>query len=726
MGQGDSHRNSRNAVVTRRRLVAALGALAVAWAVFARWLVPAVIRSAYRGESLPILNRMISGQARNSVEVYLGLWSSIAIRVSVALAAIAAFAWVAWEIRGRLPEWRAVERANPQPLNEWHAVLFAAWIGIIGGLCEAVNGILRHRIQHMPTGEIVSGELLWMAPLTAVAILVPAAVLAMVARRTLRVRLPAAVVATFLSGVAASYSLTFALRIGIAWYAALILSLGVGSALGRAVGRYPRVLYRLARRSTMAMVASLSVWAIVVPISRRVAERRAVAALPPPDPGAPNVLVMIWDAVRAQDLSLYGYERETTPEVSRLASRGIVFNWAFATAPFSLPSHASIFTGRYPNELTAARQIPLDGMYPTIAESLSARGYVTGGFTANLFFGSADYGLARGFTWYDARPPIRIPSLMYTWWLGRELQRRVANAFGNHDFPLRRHAAHVNDSFLAWRRRHTDRPFLAILNNFDAHEPYLPPAPFNLAFSATPPRYWYSDLEKSLRPALMPELRTAYNTSIRYLDHEMGRLVTELRNDGVLDNTLIVLTADHGEEFGEHGPDVFGHPRSLYAGVLHVPLLVLDPRRPAQAVRVDTPVSIRDIPATIMDFVRGENGETGGFPGIPLLSYAGGDVGRRNLRVPRLAVAERRPWGQDENFPLARSDLFSLVADTLQLIATPSRNELYDFVHDPWEQHDLSSMPAAQPAIARMRAKLDSLVRTASGQWSARRGEKLP
>ena len=113
-------------------------------------------------------------------------------------------------------------------------------------------------------------------------------------------------------------------------------------------------------------------------------EYRAMAALPPPPADARNVLLIVWDTVRTGNLSLHGYGRRTSPNLERLASRGVRFDQAFATAPWTLPSHSSLFTGRWPHELTADWLSPLDGTHPTLAEYLAAHGYDTAGFVANL------------------------------------------------------------------------------------------------------------------------------------------------------------------------------------------------------------------------------------------------------------------------------------------------------------------------------------------------------
>ena len=125
------------------------------------------------------------------------------------------------------------------------------------------------------------------------------------------------------------------------------------------------------------------------------------AGRPLPPANSPNVLLIVLDTVRADHLSLYGYERPTTPVLERLAKRGIRFDEARATAPWTLPSHASMFTGRWPHELGEKWMTPLRGNFPTLAEYLGDHGYATAGFVANVGYCSQETGLARGFTHYE-------------------------------------------------------------------------------------------------------------------------------------------------------------------------------------------------------------------------------------------------------------------------------------------------------------------------------------
>ena len=126
-----------------------------------------------------------------------------------------------------------------------------------------------------------------------------------------------------------------------------------------------------------------------------------MANLPQADSGTPNVLLIVMDTVSAQHMSLYGYPRDTTPNLARLARKGVRFQHARSTAPWTLPSHASMFTGRWPHDLSVGYGQPLDASAPTLAESLRDRGYATGGFVANTLYCSAETGLNRGFIHYE-------------------------------------------------------------------------------------------------------------------------------------------------------------------------------------------------------------------------------------------------------------------------------------------------------------------------------------
>ena len=226
-------------------------------------------------------------------------------------------------------------------------------------------------------------------------------------------------------------------------------------------------------------------------------KERREAGRPLPPAGSPNVLLIVMDTVRADHLSLYGYHRATTPKLEQLAKRGIRFDKVRATAPWTLPSHASLFTGRWPHELGVEWMTPLRAGFPTLAEYLGSHGYATAGFAANTLFCSYDTGLDRGFTHYEDYELGPLAPSGRPWWstspsrplfaTGRVPRPRLRR--GPVAPPARRpcwdsilardriSAQAINRKFLDWlsRRREPGRPFFAFLNYFDAHSPYVPP-----------------------------------------------------------------------------------------------------------------------------------------------------------------------------------------------------------------------------------------------------------
>ncbi len=601
-------------------------------------------------------------------------------------------------------------------------LLFALWLGVLSGTAEAALAVWRQKIRYFPTGEFVAAEVFWMTPLAAVLTMLPVALLlitvARIARRPVWLRLaPPAFVAM------AVFSMLRASRLGLSNLAAGLLAIGIGSLAWRILAAYPSTARRIVRASAPVLAGCLILWAAAVPAWRSAAAARAVDALPEPPADAANALIIIWDAARALSLSLHGYARETTPELASFARHGTVFERAFATSPWSLPSHASMFTGRYPTEMTAARQVRLDDSDPTLAEVLADLGYATAGFTANIYYGSSTFGIARGFTWYDDRPPIDPRVILSTWRLSRVLLWQLRDrATENAPSAMRPRASDIRRSLLDWIDRNRDRPFFAVINQFDAHDPYFPPEPFNLAFSDSQPRFWLDEEHGSYSEAELDELRDAYDGALRYLDHELRLLLDGLAARDLLDNTLVIVTSDHGEEFGEHGADLVMHARSLYAPALLVPLVMVYPPRVPAGVRRSEPVSLRDIPATVVHVLGFAPDHP--FPGTSLLRYADGSVTAIEVAEPRLAVAESSPMGGVlSTWPVAAGDMFSIVSGDMHYIVDGRGTEqLFDLSTDIWEYDDLAGTPAGDSLLPRFRHLLDSL----AGPAATRRAFREP
>ena len=305
--------------------------------------------------------------------------------------------------------------------------------------------------------------------------------------------------------------------------------------------------------------------------------------------------------MRAIELGLYGLMPSTSPNLDGFAQEGVVFEQAFSTAPWTAPSHASLFTGRNAGELSIDWERPLDRRFPTLAEVLRDAGYATVGITANRYYTSLETGLARGFDRYEdshlnlkrALLLPRLPREAVSAW------RKLTNAPEAVDLSRVR-AERINRRFLRWAAGRRERPFFAFLNYFDAHAPYRAPEPHWSRFvSDQSPGGLRAGMVQSSSQARMQ--RRAYQAAIAHLDEQLGRLLNDLLVGGVLENTLVIITADHGEEFMEHG--VIGHGHSLYTQSVRVPLIMVWPGHLPAGVRVRDPVSLDRIPSTILDLI---------------------------------------------------------------------------------------------------------------------------
>ncbi len=518
-------------------------------------------------------------------------------------------------------------------------------------------------------------------------------------------------------------------------WASLLICGGLTTQLVRLVRPRRMAFLRLVHRSVF-LLAAVVLAIMVLTIGRRAwSEHRARSALPAAPPGARNVLLIVWDTVRAANLSLYGYTRPTTPNLQKLAGRGVRFDLAFSTSPWTLPSHASMFTGSWPHELGVGWKSPLRDDVPTLAEYLASHGYDTAGFVANLEYCSRETGLARGFVHYEDFPidvfdvfnryvglSHRLEITSWAMVLDGLLQKSLGRWY-NLVPRSREHlknAAAVDRSFLGWLagRRATGRPFFAFLNYIDAHSPYEVPdrtAPaFGLRPASTLDRQallqWNTLDKASLTYHDVRMAVDVYDDCIAYLDRRLGMLIQELSQRGVLDNTLVIITSDHGEHLGDHL--LFFHGCSLYRQLVQVPLVIInnhDARVPSNRI-VAEPVSLCDLPATIVDLI-GLAAEAP-FPGRPLSRFwqrHGGQFARpeepllMETSKPELLTNQGRE-------PAAKGPMKSLIAKGMHYIRTADGlEELYMLSTDPEEQSNVAGSPRAYEMLGEFRNILPTL-----------------
>jgi arylsulfatase A-like enzyme len=596
----------------------------------------------------------------------------------------------------------------PVPPSHWGAVdtlLAAAGIGFVAGAAESVVHAVRQHVRHRTL--FMSPDYPWQLPLAdgLVFLVLGLVFLALTAPKP-SLRTPKLVIGLFGTLAALAVLLLFE-QIHIA--AEAILALGIGLVMARALGTPGRRVPRLLRVAVPVALVLILGLAGVMRLAGARAERNALAALPAAEPGRPNILLLVLDTVRAWSMGLYGYGRPTTPKLAGWAGQGVVFERALAPAPWTTLSHAVMFTGRYPIDLSVGWDRPLDGVFPTLAEALGRAGYATGGFVANYTQAGRPTGLARGFAHFEDYPLQAVPILRRLG-LFRRLAGidRVARLVGRRRMVEGKIGETVTQEFLRWETRQTGRPWFAFLNYYDAHGPYLPPAPFDtMYFSGTAPaveRYWEM-LRRAYGPTPVPVQDLAisldaYDGGITYLDTQVDVLLRTLAERGALSNTIVVITSDHGELFGEHG--VIAHGNNLYLPVLHVPLVLIAPGRAPGGLRIASIASLRDLPATLLEMARVSN------PGLPGRSLA------RSWGPPEAAVApdtalalveyNRRLPTYLAAAPVLRGSMRSVVLDSLQYILNgDGQEELYHLGRDSWQIRNLVAAPQYQADLARYR-----------------------
>jgi len=372
-----------------------------------------------------------------------------------------------------------------------------------------------------------------------------------------------------------------------------------------------------------------------------------------------NVLFVILDAARARSFGAYGYERETTPEIDRLASEGVVFERVYTPAVYTLGAMSSVWTSQYPDrhhsEVSFSARLPQDRL--TLAELLSAQGIHTAGFVANAVAGRL-LGFDRGFGEFH----------------------EVFRTIGSRGDVFMQ----VLPGFLQQNR---GRRFLAYVHFREPHFPYDPEPPYDTRFGPDGPIpkarrsdfRFFQDVNqgrRTLSDAERAHLVRLYDGSLAFADHEVGRIVRALEAEGLLERTVVIVAADHGEELLEHG--WIGHNVHLFEPSVRIPLIVRFPQAAGVAPRRVAGLSdLLDVAPTIADVfgVLGRGGSEREFQGRSLLPLALGAPGKP-------AVLSRSVW--DRPRYALRDERFKFFYDTRS-----GAEALYDLASDPGEQHDL-------------------------------------
>ncbi len=364
-----------------------------------------------------------------------------------------------------------------------------------------------------------------------------------------------------------------------------------------------------------------------------------------------------------------------------MSRNAVIYTQARSTSSWTLPSHASLFTARLPSEHNATH--PRSGInkstvtnilypaqrlgpeLPTLAELLAQRGYQTGAIAANCAYLSHSFGLDRGFEHYDDRSPASIlPYISLAQILGFSSE---AGQLGYRD------ADTITDTSLAWlAKKRPDTPFFLFVNYLDAHYPYIPPRAFGKLFSTDRPRN-----------VLLPHvgiMELQYDRSLRYLDQQVGRLLSYFKEHSMLDKTVIIITSDHGEAFGEHG--FRGHGKTLYEEEIKVPLYVASTNT-KQGGTTDVPIISSDVSNLI----------------LKELGFEQPTIMKKNSVVAELFRSPKKVEfkGNDD----LDHDLLTWIEGSQKFIVSTKHNvEIYNLKTDPGEKKNLATSDVVQDEIS--------------------------
>ena len=370
-----------------------------------------------------------------------------------------------------------------------------------------------------------------------------------------------------------------------------------------------------------------------------------------------HVILVVIDTLRADHLGFYGYDRSTSPELDRWVARGLVFDQALAPSPWTLPTFGSILTGLTPSRHGAGarfqtekkwRRAPMSGDVATLPETLGQQGFATGAIVNNPFL-REHFGAARGFDFYD--------------------------------YEKGRRADVVVDLAQDWISAHGAQPFFLMVHLIDPHLPYDAPdsvaGRFGDVVDTSITKRGRKPIVENLAALTESDYETIgirYDEEVAFVDQELGRLFGFLVEQDLWDQTLVVLTSDHGEELFDHGG--FEHGHSMFQELLRVPLVFWGPG--ITPGREAMPVSLVDLAPTILAATGSEVSED--LTGVSLWSSI--QAGKRSPR--RELLAQNILWGRERQ---------AIVTWPYKLIFEPKskRRQLFDLESDPGEADDIST-----------------------------------
>jgi arylsulfatase A-like enzyme len=392
--------------------------------------------------------------------------------------------------------------------------------------------------------------------------------------------------------------------------------------------------------------------------------------------------------VRARNLSCYDNPRRTTPHLDAFASECILYENAFATSSWTLPTHASLFTGLYPTQHGAddAHKY-LEPKHITLAEYLNQHGYTTVAICYTPYV-SAATGLDQGFSKFNPLLKTRRAHVR------ARIQHYGSKLLSQGDAGARLTTRQIRATLESAAKN--AKPFFVFAHYAECHTPYryprafqrfLPPGTARIRASRVNQNPW----RQLANPGLMgthefESLAGLYEGALSYLDSQIASVIAALRELQLLDNTMVILTADHGENLGEHGR--IGHQYCLYDTLLHIPLLIHYPRETNGGARVSKLVSSVDIVPTVLDLLGADPQEMGDLRGSSLLSNFSREQVFAEMTKPDLSPYLKL-FPKADTRPHERALQTVRTFDHKLIWASDGRHELYDLRVDPEETNNL-------------------------------------
>jgi arylsulfatase A-like enzyme/Tfp pilus assembly protein PilF len=377
--------------------------------------------------------------------------------------------------------------------------------------------------------------------------------------------------------------------------------------------------------------------------------------------GQPNIVLVTLDTTRADRMGFMGSKRGLTPHLDAVARQGVVFTHAYSQAPLTTVSHATMFTGTYPQfHKVNDFGIPLPKDVPVLAELLKHKGYRTAAFVGSIILDPVN-GMAPGFNrGFDA--------------YGADYRRRKRGL--DRYKTMENRAEQVVARAIAWVKKNSAGPFFLWVHVFDPHEPYEAPAPYSQRFA-----------------------REKYDGEIAYTDAAIGKLFAELRALGAYDNTLVAVLSDHGESLGAHGENT--HGVFLYDETIHVPLLMKLPANRHAGQRVDALAGLVDLAPSVL--------EVAGITAPRVMQ------GRSLLRLIGQKAPQERPVYSETDYPRRAFGWSSLATwrSGKYLYVRAPRPELYDIAADPDARNNLAGSDAS--LAGRFAGDVDNFRKRTSG-----------